>query len=59
MSIRHQVSVHCDTCGHWEYGSDDSTRGRRKKGWLIWQDDQGHWCHKCPWCVAKSAGDAK
>lgn len=52
MSIHHEVTVHCDTCGFWEYGNARTTRQRRRAGWIIWQDEYFSWRHTCPNCAA-------
>lgn len=54
MSIHHDVTIHCDTCGLWEHGDSRTTRQRRNAGWSIWPDDRGKWCHKCPTCNTQS-----
>lgn len=51
MSIHHDVTIHCDTCGWWEHGDRSTTARRRKRGWVIWQDEEsGRWQHTCPNC---------
>ena len=55
MSIHHEVSVHCDACGHWQYGNESNIRQRRQDGWLIWRSEDGHWRHLCPICSAAGA----
>lgn len=58
MSINHTVTVHCDTCGHWEHVDGEPARRRRKRGWRMWQDeDTGRWVHSCPRCTPKASGD--
>jgi hypothetical protein len=54
VSIHHEVSVHCDGCGHWQHGNDSTTRQRRSDGWSIWRTGGtcGHWRHLCPTCTA-------
>lgn len=53
MSLTHIVTIHCDHCGHWIHGDGVPTRVRRRQGWLVWQDENGHWCHLCPRCASK------
>jgi hypothetical protein len=50
MSIRHEVTIHCDSCAYWEVGDDQTTRQRRRRGWLIWQNKDNQWRHACPNC---------
>lgn len=51
MSIRHDVTINCDTCGHWIHADGVPTRARRREGWSIWQEEGGRWRHKCPTCT--------
>lgn len=52
MSIHHEVTIHCDSCGQWERGEERTTRQRREAGWRIWQEaGTRRWRHKCPDCA--------
>jgi len=53
MSIHHEVSVHCDVCSYWEWGSQHTTAQRRAAGWTIWREDHGRrsFRHTCPDCT--------
>jgi hypothetical protein len=51
MSIHHEVTVHCDTCGEWERVDGEPARKRRRRGWRMWKDEYGSWRHSCPKCT--------
>lgn len=59
MSIHHTVTIHCDSCCHWEHGGDlgdtmnRSPRERKRRGWIVYREGR-HLRHKCPSC-AKAA----
>jgi hypothetical protein len=58
VSIHHEVSVHCDRCGHWEHGNVQTTAQRRQAGWVIWTSQGGRYgrrLHLCPTCIQAGA----
>lgn len=51
MSIRHDVTIHCDLCMHWTHGNRNGTAALRKQGWLSWRNESGRARHVCPHCT--------
>lgn len=58
MSLRREVTVHCDRCGEWEgmsnpmMSSDQSRADRERRGWLHRGGMTIHRRDYCPRCAA-------
>lgn len=59
MSLRREVTVHCDLCGRWEHtafpSSQESRADRERRGWKHTGGMTIHRRDLCPACAEREA----